>query len=109
MSTSTSKIAALASFVILLGLAGCEVNPIDLYAADASVDSSKTTGAEAGRPLGEDAAPACGPSPITIDYDCGKTDKLTTTCQVGSGLAETPCRFQGGWLVSNCIQCWDLR
>lgn len=50
---------------------------------------------------------ACSPSPITIDRDCG-TEEDETSCQVASGLAQTPCWFQDGWLVTICSQCWYL-
>lgn len=92
----------LIAIVLLAAICGCESTPLTESARDASA-AAVDVGDEV-----DTSPPACGPSPITIDYQCcsGCSDRLP--CRVAAGLAEYPCAFGGGWLVADCSQCLRL-
>jgi hypothetical protein len=92
--------------LMLFGMCSCAEGGMHVLVDDAgavhSVDPISLDG-------GVEVHVVCGPSPITIDYGCGWTEGSAWTCMKASGLAQTPCEFQGGWLVDDCSQCWGLR
>lgn len=98
-------VALVAIVVVAIFTCGCERAVFEVVPADAAavdVGAAVDTGIDA-EPLS-----ACGPSPITIDRDCGGFTDGGKTCMVASGLAKAPCTFQGGYLVVVCSQCWWL-
>jgi hypothetical protein len=85
---------------------GCERAAFDAQGRDAAaVDVGPVVDS---RIIDAEPLSVCGPSPITIDRDCGGFTDSGATCMVASGIAKAPCLFQGGYLVADCSQCWWL-
>lgn len=103
---------ALAGILVVVWFTcGCERAAFEVPAADAAAVSSDAGPVSLdGEIVSLDAEPlpACGPSPVTIDRDCGGTTDSGKACMVAAGLAKAPCLFQGGYLVAACSQCWWL-